>query len=201
MNNNYIYKKNLINLKYEEIKEEKLENNENNKNNNEIYNISNKNKKKNYTQRINYKNKIPKKLNRKDKHINKNNILIIRKQTSEEEEKLAQKNISISIISQNDNKEKEKKYNNNNNNQKKLEKYLKISSNKRIDFIKREKPKISLIITVYNQENFLRYCYASIQKQKLKDIEIIFIDDASEDNSSKIIHELMKKLGQIMKIK
>ena len=80
-------------------------------------------------------------------------------------------------------------------------KNLKISSNKRIDFIKREKPKISLIITVYNQENFLRYCYASIQKQKLKDIEIIFIDDASEDNSSKIIHELMEKDKRIIYIK
>ena len=69
--------------------------------------------------------------------------------------------------------------------------FFKISFNKQEDFIKRGKPKISLVITVFNQENFLRYCYASIQKQKLKDIEIIFVDDASKDNSSKIIQDLI----------
>ena len=79
--------------------------------------------------------------------------------------------------------------------------FFKISFNKQEDFIKREKPKISLIITVYNQENFLRYCYASIQEQKLKDIEIIFIDDASKDNSSKIIQDLMKKDKRIIYLK
>ena len=80
-------------------------------------------------------------------------------------------------------------------------KHFKISFNNQEDFIKREKPKISLIITVYNQENFLRYCYASIQKQELKDIEIIFIDDASKDNSSKIIQELMEKDKRIIYLK
>ena len=80
-------------------------------------------------------------------------------------------------------------------------KHFKISFNNQADFIKREKPKISLIIAVYNQENFLRYCYASIQKQELKDIEIIFIDDASKDNSSKIIQELMEKDKRIIYLK
>ena len=77
-------------------------------------------------------------------------------------------------------------------------KNLIISFNKKEDFMKREKPKISLIIPVYNQENFLRYCYSFIQKQELKDIEIIFIDDASEDNSSKIILDLMEKDKRII---
>ena len=69
---------------------------------------------------------------------------------------------------------------------------LKINFDNKEDFIKREKPKISLIMTVYNQEYFVKYIYSSIQKQTLKDIEIIIIDDASFDNSSKIINFLMK---------
>ena len=75
---------------------------------------------------------------------------------------------------------------------------LKINFDIKEDFIKREKPKISLIMTVYNQEYFVKYIYSSIQKQTLKDIEIIIIDDASVDNSSKIINFLMKKDNRII---
>ena len=71
-------------------------------------------------------------------------------------------------------------------------KLLNISYQNKEDFIKRENPKISIIITVYNQEKYLKMIYASIQKQSLKDIEIIFVDDASTDNSSIIIKEFMK---------
>ena len=78
---------------------------------------------------------------------------------------------------------------------------LKINFDIKEDFIKREKPKISLIITVYNQEYFVKYIYSSIQKQTLKDIEIIIIDDASFDNSSKIINFLMKNDNRIIYIR
>ena len=78
---------------------------------------------------------------------------------------------------------------------------LKINFDIKEDFIKREKPKISLIMTVYNQEYFVKYIYSSIQKQNLKDIEIIIIDDASVDNSSKIINFLMKKDNRITYIR
>ena len=48
----------------------------------------------------------------------------------------------------------------------------------------------------------MKYIYASIQKQKLNDIEIIFIDDNSKDNSPQIIKNLMKKDKRIiLKIK
>ena len=69
------------------------------------------------------------------------------------------------------------------------------------EYTKLNKPKISLIITIYNQENFLKYAYLYIQKQKLEDIEIIFIDDASTDMSSKIIQSLMKNDKRIIYIK
>ena len=66
---------------------------------------------------------------------------------------------------------------------------------------KQRKPKVSLIITVYNQENYLKYAYFCIQEQKMKDLEIIFVDDASTDTSSKIIHSLMKNDKRIIYIK
>ena len=86
--------------------------------------------------------------------------------------------------------------------QKEIKSYkkLKISFNKRKDFENRIKPKISLIITIYNQEYFIKYIYSSIHKQELKDIEIIFIDDASSDNSQIIIKNLMKKDKRIIYI-
>ena len=43
--------------------------------------------------------------------------------------------------------------------------------------------------------------YASIHQQELKDIEIIFIDDASTDNSSFVIKDLMKLDKRISYIK
>ena len=64
-----------------------------------------------------------------------------------------------------------------------------------------DKPKISIIITVFNQENYILKIYFSILKQSLKDIEIIFLDDYSTDNSSSIIDYLMKRDKRIRYIK
>ena len=80
-------------------------------------------------------------------------------------------------------------------------KYSKINIKDKKDYIKKRNPKVSLIITIYNQENFLKYAYFYIQKQELKDIEIIFVDDASSDNSSKLIYSLMKNDKRIIYIK
>lgn len=48
--------------------------------------------------------------------------------------------------------------------------------------------KVSIIVPVYNQENFLRECLDSLINQTLKDIEILCIDDGSTDSSSKILY-------------
>ena len=80
-------------------------------------------------------------------------------------------------------------------------KSLKIHFDNQKDFVKREKPKISLIMTVFNQEHFIKYIYSSIQKQTFKEIELIIIDDASTDSSSKIIKNLMKSDKRIIYIK
>jgi glycosyltransferase involved in cell wall biosynthesis len=55
------------------------------------------------------------------------------------------------------------------------------------------KPKISVIMPIYNGGIYLHYSLKSIQNQKMKDIEIIIVNDNSKDNSSKIVRKLMKK--------
>jgi len=52
--------------------------------------------------------------------------------------------------------------------------------------------KISLIITIYNQESYILKIYSCILNQSLEQIEIIFIDDNSTDNSFNIINKLMQ---------
>ena len=49
-----------------------------------------------------------------------------------------------------------------------------------------EKPKITALITLYNSENYINTDVKSVQNQLFADIEIILINDASIDNSSKI---------------
>jgi glycosyltransferase involved in cell wall biosynthesis len=69
------------------------------------------------------------------------------------------------------------------------------------DFYERKSPKISLVITLYNQINYIHKIYFSIKNQSLKDIEIIFVDDDSKDNSSLIIKDLMEKDKRIIYLK
>ena len=78
---------------------------------------------------------------------------------------------------------------------------LDISLNNNFRFYRSTNPKISLIITIYNQDHYIKMIYASIQQQELKDIEIIFIDDASIDNSPFVIKDLMKLDKRISYIK
>ena len=65
-------------------------------------------------------------------------------------------------------------------------------------FNKSENPKISIVITVYNGEGFLKTALLSIQNQDFKDVEIIMIDDCSKDNSVNLIKELMIKDPRII---
>ena len=54
-------------------------------------------------------------------------------------------------------------------------------------------PKISILIPVYNVEKYLRECLESAINQTEKDIEIICVDDASEDGSLKILQEYINR--------
>ena len=54
-------------------------------------------------------------------------------------------------------------------------------------------PKISVIIPLYNAKNYLYYSLRSIQNQKMKDIEIILINDCSTDDTLKEVEKYMKE--------
>ena len=53
--------------------------------------------------------------------------------------------------------------------------------------------KLSVIIPIYNVEDYLKECLDSVCNQTLTDIEIICIDDGSTDNSPNILNEYVKK--------
>jgi len=55
------------------------------------------------------------------------------------------------------------------------------------------RPKISVIIPIYNTEKYLRECIDSVCNQDLKEIEIICVNDCSPDNCLEIINEYIEK--------
>lgn len=56
-----------------------------------------------------------------------------------------------------------------------------------------EKPKVTVIIPVYNGERYLKQCMDSIVGQTLKDIEILCVDDGSSDKSLEIMESYMHR--------
>ena len=63
------------------------------------------------------------------------------------------------------------------------------------------KARISIIISVYNGEKYILRLLRSIQNQLFDNIEIIFVDDYSKDNTTKVIEELKKNDERIILIK
>lgn len=53
--------------------------------------------------------------------------------------------------------------------------------------------KVSIIVPVYNVENYLRKCLDSLVGQTLQEVEILVINDGSKDNSQKIIEEYQSR--------
>jgi len=58
-------------------------------------------------------------------------------------------------------------------------------------------PKVSVIIPVYNTEQYLEAAISSIQNQTLKDIEILVINDGSTDSSGTIAEHLAESDSRI----
>jgi len=56
--------------------------------------------------------------------------------------------------------------------------------------------KVSIIIPVYNVEKYIEACFNSISNQTYKNIEAIFVDDCSSDDSYKILSNLIKQHSQ-----
>ena len=58
-------------------------------------------------------------------------------------------------------------------------------------------PKISIIVPVYNVEQYINRCIDSLLGQTLKDIEIILVDDGSPDQCPQICDEYARKDSRI----
>jgi len=56
-----------------------------------------------------------------------------------------------------------------------------------------QNPLISIIVPVYNVEKYIERCFNSLINVDYENIECVFIDDCSPDNSRKILEELIKK--------
>lgn len=52
-------------------------------------------------------------------------------------------------------------------------------------------PKVSVIVTVYNREKYLEECVRSLFEQTLDNVEYVFIDDASTDQSVSVLRRLL----------
>src|SRR5699024_5451478 len=64
------------------------------------------------------------------------------------------------------------------------------------------KPEVSLIIPIYNAERFLERCLNSLFTQSLTNIEYLFVDDCSTDNSIEVLEKRLKNyLGKREQVK
>lgn len=61
---------------------------------------------------------------------------------------------------------------------------------------KNSKPLVSVVIPCYNHERFVQYSIQSVISQSYENIELIIIDDGSEDNSVLRIQEIVKLCEQ-----
>lgn len=54
-------------------------------------------------------------------------------------------------------------------------------------------PKVSVIIPVYNTEKYIERCAVSLFEQTLDDIQYIFVDDCSEDQSMNELYKVLER--------
>ena len=62
------------------------------------------------------------------------------------------------------------------------------------------RPKVSVVVPIYNVEKYLRECVDSILAQTLKDIEVILVDDGSPDKCGEIIDQYAKKDPRVIAV-
>lgn len=60
-----------------------------------------------------------------------------------------------------------------------------------------QRPKVSVVVPVYNVEPYLERCVESLRNQTLRDIEIILVDDESPDNCPAMCDEYARRDSRI----
>lgn len=63
-----------------------------------------------------------------------------------------------------------------------------------------KKPKVSIVVPIYNVERYLEECVNSLLSQTLKEIEIILIDDGSPDKCGEIIDRYAKQDSRVIAV-
>lgn len=66
--------------------------------------------------------------------------------------------------------------------------------------MRRNVPKVTVVVPVYKVEKYLEECVDSILRQTLKNIEVILVDDGSPDKCGKIIDAYAKKDKRVVPI-
>ncbi|PIS09178.1 hypothetical protein COT75_02875 [Candidatus Beckwithbacteria bacterium CG10_big_fil_rev_8_21_14_0_10_34_10] len=61
--------------------------------------------------------------------------------------------------------------------------------------------KISVIITIYNEEKHIEKCLSSLKEQSFKNFEVIVIDDGSTDKTREVLAEFKTKDNNSLKLK
>ena len=61
-----------------------------------------------------------------------------------------------------------------------------------------EKDLVSIVIPIYNVEEFLPHCLNSVTAQTYKNLEIICVNDGSPDNSAQILDDFKKRDSRIV---
>lgn len=57
-------------------------------------------------------------------------------------------------------------------------------------------PQVSVIIPIYNTAAFIARCCESLFSQTLRELQYIFVDDASTDNSLGVVHQVLQRFPQ-----
>src|SRR5260370_34926016 len=56
---------------------------------------------------------------------------------------------------------------------------------------------ISVIVAAFNADHFIGRAISSVQKQTIRDLEIIVVDDASTDDTNSVVQNLAEKDSRI----